>query len=284
MMSNFLIFAKQVLSAWSKDRVPSMSAALSYYTLFSLVPILLICIGFAGYIFGSEEAQGRILGGMSDMIGHTTGKQIRIMIENANKAETSLSAQIFGVMILIFGASGIFLEIQRGLNRIWEVVPNSHQSWMELLMKRFLSFTMVFGFAFFLLVSMLLGVFLTAVGDHIARYIGIDAIQIFLSRIFYFCIDMFLFAMIFKILPDLKIRWKEVWLGAVITTCLFNLGKYLLGLYLNYAKISSSFGIAAGSIVILLIWVYYMSQIFFIGAEITKIFSTRQRKWALPQM
>lgn len=119
MMSNFLIFTKQVLSAWSKDRVPSMSAALSYYTLFSLVPILLICIGFAGFIFGPEAAQGRILGTINDMIGHTTGKQIRIMIESANKTETS-STQVFGVMILIFGASGIFLEIQSGLNRIWK--------------------------------------------------------------------------------------------------------------------------------------------------------------------
>lgn len=277
MLKNFLTFAQEVVAAWSKDRIPSMSAALAYYTLFSLTPILLICIALVGIFFGPEAAQGKILDEIGSLVGQETGRQIQSMIETANKPVTAYLAQVFGVIMLIFGASGVFSEIQSGLNTIWEVKTRPDWTWFDLIKQRFLSFTIVLGLAFLLLVSLVLSVFFTAVSGYITQFIGIDYIEIIFSQLFAFLMDVFLFAMMFKLLPDVVIRWNEVWLGAIITTLLFNLGKFLLGIYLSQVKVSSAFG-AAGSIVILLIWVYYTAQIFFIGAAITKIISTKNRK------
>ncbi|MBA2711273.1 MAG: YihY/virulence factor BrkB family protein [Tatlockia sp.] len=277
MLNNFFTLCKEVIATWSKDRIPSMSAALAYYTLFSLTPILLICIALVGIFFGPEAAQGKIVNEIGSMVGQETGKQIQTMIETANKPVTAYVAQFFGVIMLIFGASGVFSEIQSGLNTIWEVKTNPDWTWFDLLKKRFLSFTIVLGLAFLLLVSLIMGVFFTAVSSYITQFIGLDVFDILFSQLFSFLMEVILFAMMFKILPDVAIKWNEVWLGAIITTLLFTLGKYLLGIYLSHINVSSAFG-AAGSVVILLVWMYYTAQIFFIGATITKLISTKNRE------
>ncbi len=277
MLQNFWVFSKEVVSAWAKNRVASLSAALAYYTLFSLTPILLICIALVGLFFGHEAAQGKILDEIGSMVGQETGKQIQTMIETASKPASAILAQLLGIIILIFGASGVFSEIQSGLNTIWEVKANPDWRWLDLIKQRFLSFTIVMGLAFLLLVSLVLDVIFTTLSTYLTNFIGISVFQIVFSQIFSFLLNVLLFSMMFKVLPDVYIRWKEVWLGAVITTLLFYLGKYLLAVYLSQVNIISAFG-AAGSLVALLIWIYYTAQIFFIGALITKIFSTRRRK------
>jgi membrane protein len=277
MLRNFWTFSKEVASVWSKDRIASLSAALAYYTLFSLTPILLICIALVGLFFGPEAAQGKILDEIGSLVGQETGRQIQAMIETASKPASAILAQLFGIVILIFGASGVFSEIQSGLNTIWEVKANPDWRWFDFIKQRFLSFTMVMGLAFLLLVSLILDLIFTTLGTYITNFIGLSVFQIVFSQILSFLLSVLLFAMMFKVLPDADIRWKEVWLGAIVTTFLFDLGKYLLAVYLSQVKIISAFG-AAGSLVALLIWIYYTAQIFFIGAVITKIFSTRRRK------
>lgn len=277
MWTNFWTFIKQIAAAWSEDKIPSMSAALAYYTLFSLTPILLICISIAGLFFGPEAAQGRLLNEIAGLVGQEAGKQIQAMIETANKPVTAFMAQLFGIIALIFGASGVFSEIQSGLNTIWHLKANPQWTWFTLIKQRFLSFTIVLGLAFLLLVSLIQTVFLTAISGYITISHYLNIFELVIPELFSFFMNVLLFAMIFKLLPDVVIKWKEVWLGAIITTILLALGKYLLGIYLSHVNLASAFG-AAGSLVILLIWVYYTAQIFFIGAVITKIVSTKNRK------
>ncbi len=277
MKNNVWKFIKQVFSSWSEDNVASMAAALAYYTLFALTPLLIIAISLSGLFLGPEAARGQIVDQISGLVGHETGKQIQQMIESANKPVTALFAQVLGLVMLIFGASGVFGEIQGGLNKIWGVKTNRKENWLALVKHRFLSFSMVLVVAFLLLISLLINVALTAFSDYANLYFSVDKFVLLLSFVFSFLITTLLFALFFKILPDAKIKWTDVWVGAFITSLLFSLGKFILGFYLYHTDVASVFG-AAGSLVMLLLWVYYASQIFFIGAEISKIIATRKRK------
>ncbi|MBI2786995.1 MAG: YihY/virulence factor BrkB family protein [Legionella longbeachae] len=266
-----LIWTKTLYNNWNKDRVASRAAALAYYTIFSLAPILLISISLAGTFFGEEEAKGQLLAQISSLLGTEIAFQIQGIINNAHPPASALFTRIISIFILIFSSSGVFSEIQEGLNTIWRVKSDPKQGWFHLIKRRFLSFAMVLVFAFLLLVSLIISAFLTFLSSHINYFQGNNIlIELFMSDIISFFIITILFAMIFKYLPDVRLPWKCVWSGALVTSLLFSLGKIGIGLYLHQVHIASVFG-AAGFLIVLLIWVYYSAQIFFIGAEITKI-------------
>lgn len=276
MWANFWTSTKKVLAAWSEDKVSRLSAALAYYTLFSIAPLLIICISLAGFFFGPEAARGQIVEQISGLVGPETGMQIQTMIQSANKPNTAIFAQIAGVVMLLLGASGVFGELQSGLNTIWGAKPDPKQGWWTVIKDRFLSFSMILVVAFLLLISLVLNALLTAFSDSVTGLIGIEALATTVSFIFSFLIVTLLFAMIYKILPYEEIAWEDVWQGALFASILFTIGKLLLGLYISQVEVSSTFG-AAGSLVVILIWAFYSAQILFIGAEITKIVFTNKR-------
>ncbi len=261
---------------WSEHRVPSLAAALAYYAVFSLASILLICISIAGTLLGDDAARGQILVQVSDIVGKPVALQVQEIIRNANQPTTAFFAKIISIITLFWSSSGVFSEIQGGLNTIWGVKSNPNRKWLALIKSRFLSFAMVLISAFLLLISLVLSALLASLSSRINYFIGTDIfLELVMSYFISFLIITLLFAMMFKHLPDVKLQWKNVWIGALITSLLFSLGKILIGFYLNQVHIASVFG-AAGSIIVLLIWVYYSAQIFFIGAEITKIYSTKK--------
>lgn len=276
------IMFKQLLTNFTKDRIASQSAALAYYTLFSLAPILLICISIVGVVFGEEAAQGQILAQIGGLIGHESALQIQLIIEGANKPDAALWAKIISVLVLVFSSSGVFSEIQAGLNFIWGVKADPTKGWLSVIKDRFFSFIMVLGAAFLLLISLILSAVLASFSDLISHFMGTNVLfELIISDVVSFFIVTLLFALMFKVLPDVKISWHEVWFGALFTSTLFSLGKILIGFYLNKFEVGSVFG-AAGSLIIILVWVYYSAQIFFIGAEITKLFSLQKGSKVIP--
>lgn len=273
MAITYWIIIKKIANAWSEDNVPRLSAALAYYTIFSITPLLIIGVALLGLFLGTEASRGHIVDYISGSIGHEAGLQIQNMIISASKPKSAKIAQLAGVIMLIVGATGVFRELKSGLNTIWGVKAPEKQSWADIIKNRVLSFLIVLGSVFLLLASLVLDIILS---DTISDIISHHAINLgftisTFSRFFSFLVITMLFAIMFKILPETTIKWRAVWLGAIITSILFNLGKFLLGIYLSFS-ITSIYG-ASGSLVVLLIWVYYTSQIFFIGAEISKVIS-----------
>lgn len=267
------VFFKKLIQAYSEDNISSLAAALAYYMIFSLAPILIICIALTGFFV--ESAEARIWEVTSGLVDPDAVLQIKTMVQQASKPFRSEFAHIMGIVLLMVGALGIFHEIQTGLNIIWGVKPDAERSWFYMIVQRLLSFAMVLVIAFLMLIFFLLSVTLTTVSTWLTDNYGLWAfVGLWLNDVLSFLITIVLFALMFKILPDIPLRWRQVWLGAAITTLLFFAGKYLLGLYLQYTQVASLFG-AAGSLIILLIWVYYSAQIFFIGAEITKLLALK---------
>jgi membrane protein len=267
---------KQAAADWSEDKASRLAAALAYYTIFSIAPLLLIAIAVAGMVFGEEAARGQIVGQIQELIGPQGAEAIQGMIANAgqNKGQGTV-ATLIGIALLLFGASGVFAALQDSLNTIWEVAPKPDQGIWATIRTRFLSFGMVLGIGFLLLVSLLLSAALTGAAKMVSGYIANnEALLQVLNLGVSFVVITLLFAALYKYLPDAKIRWKDVWIGAIVTSLLFGLGKYLIGLYLGHSSTSSTFG-AAGSLVVLLIWVYYSAQIFFFGAEFTQAYANR---------
>nr|WP_058463475.1 YihY/virulence factor BrkB family protein [Legionella cincinnatiensis] len=274
-MNGIFLWTKKLYSHCNEDNVTTRAAALAYYTLFSLVPILLISIYFAGTFFGEEVAKSQVLAVIKGLWGSEVALQIQKIINGVNYSSTTLFARIISTFILLFSSAGVFNEIQEGLNTIWKVKSNVNKGWFYLIKKRFLSFAMVFVFAFLLLVSLILSAFLALLSSHINYFLGTNVLmQLLISDLISFFILTLLFAMIFKYLPDVKLAWKHVWLGALVTSLLFSLGKIGIGIYLNQVRLVSVFG-AAGFLIVLLLWFYYSAQIFFIGAEISKIHSEK---------
>lgn len=258
-----------------EDKVPRLGAALAYYSVLSLAPLVLIAIAVVGLVFGREAAQGQLIDQVRGLVGPEGAEAIQAMIANAAKPRSGIMATLTGVAILLFGASGVFGELQDAMNTIWEVQPKPGRGVLGVLKDRFLSFTMVLGTGFLLLVSMILSAALAAFftfAAHLAPGLGI-ALQA-ANTLISFVVVVILFALIFKVLPDVKIAWRDVWVGAALTTLLFMLGKGLIGLYLGRSGVASAYG-AAGSLVALLIWVYYSAQILFFGAEFTKVYANR---------
>ena len=260
--------ATETYTEWSKDKVPRLGAALAYYTAFSLAPLLLIGISIAGLVLGREAAQGRVQDELAVLLGPQGAHTVQDMIASAWKPDTGRWSLVVGVVMLLFGASGVFGQLQDALNTIWEVQPDPQRGIWGTIRDRFFSFVMVLGTGFLLLVSLL---FSAAVGA-LAHRLGAAGPAV--SLIASLLLATGLFAAIFKVLPDAKVRWRDVWVGAAATAVLFAVGKELLGLYIGRSSVSSSYG-AAGSVLVLLLWVYYAAQILFLGAEFTQVWANR---------
>lgn len=258
---------------WSDDNAARLAAALSFYAAISIAPLLLVVIAVAGFVFGEDAARGAIMSQLEGLIGIDSAATVQSMVESAAKPRTGAFATIVGIVVLLFGASGVFGELQSAMNAIWEVQPRPGRTIWELVRQRFLSLTMVFGVAFLLMISLVVSAGLAALGGLlVGRVPGAPMLWQLLGHGVSFLVITLLFAMIFKVLPDVKLRYRDVWIGALFTSALFLIGKLLVGLYISKADVATTYG-AAGSVVVMLVWIYYSSQIFFFGAEFTQAFA-----------
>jgi membrane protein len=253
---------KRTVAKWNEDHAPQLGAALAYYSVFSLAPLLLISIAIAGTVFGQEAAQGQIIEQIEGLVGEASAKAIQSMIEEARRPALSTIATLIAIVMLIIGATGVFAQLQEALNTIWRVEQKPGEGIWKVLKDRFISFLAVLGTGFLLLISLVISAGLSAVGATL------QIINFSIS----FAVITFLFAMIYKLLPDTSIQWSDVWVGAGMTSLLFTIGKFLIGLYLGNSDVGIAYG-AAGSLVVILIWVYYASQIFLLGAEFTAVYA-----------
>jgi membrane protein len=266
---------KDTFSEWRADNASRLGAALAFYSLFSMAPLLIIVISIAGLVFGQEAAQGRVVAELQGLVGQDAARSIESIIENARSPASSIIAALAGILALLAGAAGVFGQLQDALNIIWEAPPRPARTVLKLIQDRFLSFTMLLGTGFLLLVSLIASAALAAMNDSLARLMAISTsvLQV-VNIIVSFAVVTLMFAMIFKLLPDVQIAWADVWIGAAATALLFTIGKFLIGLYLGKSSTASTYG-AAGSLVTVLLWVYYSAQILFLGAEFTQVYARR---------
>lgn len=271
-----LSLLKQTASEWMEDDAPTLGAALAYYTVFSLAPLMTIAIAIAGFFFGKEAAQGQIFDELRVLLGGEGGKAVEEMVQSAHAQPTAgVVATIISVIVLLFGASGVFGQLQASLNTIWGVKPKPGRGVLAMIQDRLLSFGFTLVVGFLLLVSLLLTAGIALVADWVGGLMpGSETLAQLLNVVFSLAMITLLFAMIFKFLPDAKIAWRDVWIGAFLTALLFTIGKFALGIYLGKSGVASSYG-AAGSLIVLLLWVYYSSQILFFGAEFTQVYANR---------
>ena len=276
-------FLKTTINEWVEAEPFQLAAALSYYTLFSLAPLLLIAIGVAGFVFGREAAQNQIVETLQGMIGQDSAQTVQEMIQTSNeKPQTGMLSTIIGFVALLFGAGGVVGQLQTSLNKMWEVTPKPGQGIWGFLRQRFFSFAMVLAIGFLLLVSLVVTAVLSSFTGMLSSLLGdatfiAHAVDILVS----FGFVTLLFALIYKYVPDVEIEWRDVWVGAALTAILFTIGKYLIGLYIGTSGVSSTFG-AAGSLITILVWVYYSSLIFFLGAEFTRVYATQYGSGVAP--
>ena len=268
--------SKAAVKAWVDDYAPSMGAALSYYMLFSLAPLLIIVIAVAGLVFGQEAAQGEIVAQLRGIMGEEGAVAVEGLLKAAREPAKGVVATIVGIAILILGATGIFAELQSALDRIWRVPASKEESGIwHLLRTRLLSFGLVLGLGFLLMVSLVVSAALAALGKWWGGWFaGWDVLLEILNFAVSLAIFTLLFALIYKMMPRARIPWRDVWTGAAVTALLFTLGKVLIGLYLGKSSLASGFG-AAGSLVVLIAWVYYSAQIFLFGAEYTWVYANQ---------
>ena len=270
---DILSLAKDSFKDWSEDKAPRLGAALAYYTIFSIGPLLLITIAIASRVF--SDAKQQIVGTVATVVGKEGGDVISQTIDNANKGGANIFATIIGIITLLLGASGVFGQLKDALNTIWEVQPKPNQGLLATLKDRFLSFTMVLGTGFLLLVSLVINAAAAALAIFLKSFLpGGDILGQIVTLIITFGVITVVFALLFKYLPDVEIAWSDVWIGAAISALLFGLGQFALGLYLRFGNVGSAFG-AAGSLVVVLVWIYYSAQIFLLGAEFTQVYTNK---------
>ena len=273
---------KETFQEWQDDKSSRLAAALAYYTVFSLAPLLIIAIAIAGAIFGEEAAKGELVGQIQGLVGDSGAEVIQGAINNANKPDTGNIASIISIVVLLFGASGVFAQLQDALNTVWEVESDPKLGIWGFIRKRILSFGAVLGIGFLLLVSLVVSAALSGLSNYMSDLIpGVDLLWRLLNLVVSFIVITFLFALMYKYLPDVKIKWSDVWIGAAITSVLFAIGKYALGLYLGRSSFGSVYG-AAGSLMVLLAWIYYAAQILFFGAEFTQVYARRYGSQIVP--
>ena len=265
-----LSIGKQSVKAWSDDHIPLHGAALAFYSVLSIGPVLLIIMSVAGLVLGHDAASGYLIGQMRRLIGEQGAGAIEDILLHSRSPAKSLLATAIGVGTLLFSASGFFGQLQQALNTIWKV-PGGRAGMFDVVMKRLLSFGLIAGICLLLLFSLVVSAGIEAFTAAFNGYLP-DIVLPVTNFVVSLGVTTLLFAMTFRILPDVDIRWRDVWVGAVITALLFAFGKYLIGLYLGRSAFASTYG-AAGSLIALLTWVYYSSQIFFFGAEFTKVYA-----------
>jgi membrane protein len=267
-------FIKDVFEKFIDDKAPKLGAALSFYTLFSLAPLLIIAISVAGSIFGRRAARGEIVEQIKSLIGEEGARVVQTALRNAHLGHESGVALIISVATLVIGSTIVFVDLQESLDMVWKVKPKPGRGMIKGLLKdRIRSFAVVIGTGFLLLVSLIVSAVISAINNYVSeQFFELPVYYLQISNLFVSLFIIFLlFMMLFKFLPDVDIKWKHVWVGALVTAVLFVFGKYLIGLYLGTSTLSSTYG-AAGSLVIVLLWVYYSTQILFLGAEFTQVY------------
>lgn len=274
---------KEAFKEWNSGEPWRQSAVVAYYAIFSLPALLIITITIAGSIFGEQAVQGRLSTEVGDMIGPSAAEEIETMISNAYQQQSSVMATIIGIATLIFGATGVFYQLQQSLNNVWEVEPKEDAGFKKIIKDRVSSFGIVLVIGFLLLISLMLTTVLSVLSDFIKENLPDYLLYVFFIANFIvsFGIITLLFAMIYKILPDVDIEWKTVWVGAVVTAFLFLIGKFGLGIYFSKANPASAYG-AAGSLILILLWTSYSCLILFFGAEFTQVYARRYGHWITP--
>jgi membrane protein len=271
-----LFLIRDAAKEWSKDKAPRLGAALSYYTVFAIAPVLLLAISVAGLVLGTDAAQGRILDELRGLFGPETARMIQEALAKSAERKSGILGTVVGVATLILGSTAVMIELEAALNAVWKVAPKPGQGLKGVLRTRLLSLGLVLSIGFLLLVSLVTSAALAALGSQLERFTfpGAAILGQVLNNLLSLALIAVFFALIFKYLPDAKITWRDVWVGALITSALFHVGKIAIGVYLGRATIASTFG-AAGSLAVLLVWVYYSAQIVLYGAEITRLFAER---------
>jgi membrane protein len=270
-LNELWLLTKQAVNGWLEDRAASMGAALAYYTAFSMAPLLIIAITVAGFFFGRDAAQEAMIGQLQGLLGNGGAAAINDVLKSTSNLGSGV-ALIVGIGALVLGATTAFVELQDDLDRIWKAEPRVGSGIVNLIWSRLLSFGMVLFIGFLLAVSLALSAGVAALGN--ALFARVEILLHVITFVSSFAVVTLLFAMIYRVLPNADIDWKDVWVGAAITALLFEIGKFLIGLYIGKSSVGSSFG-AAGPFVVLMLWIYYSTQIFLLGAEFTFAYATR---------
>jgi membrane protein len=271
----FVDLARQSLTAWVDDGAGSMGAALAFYTLFSMAPLLLLAIAIAGLVIGSDTARDLLMNQLADLLGEQGAQAVKSILDAEDKKGESIAAALVSLATLALGATTVFAELKRDLDKIWRYEPPKTRGWLTMFTSRLAAFGMILVIGFLLMVSLVVSAAVTAFGSMWAAGLPGSALLIrALEFLGSFLVITGLFAMIYKILPSVRIAWRDVWVGAAVTSLLFWIGKYLIGLYLGKSAVASPFG-AAGTLVVVILWVYYSAQIFFLGAEFTRAYALR---------
>jgi membrane protein len=282
--SKIFLILKQVFKEFSADNILKYSASLAYYTVFSIAPFLVILTSAFGLLFGKEAIQGQIYQQLNKMVGSKAAIQIQDMIKNVHLAGDNFVGTVISIIILVIGATSIFGEIQDSINKIWGLRIKPKKAWWKLIVTRLLSFSLILILGFLMIASLVLNTLISAFGALIGRYfdnISVYFIQ-FSDVLLSLLVSSFLFSMIFKVLPDAKVKWRDVLFGGFITAVFFTLGKLGIGFYLGKSNITSLYG-AAGSIIIFMVWVYYSAIILYLGAEFTKVYAKLYGERILPK-
>lgn len=274
LLKNAWPILKACFNSFLDDKVLKLSAALAYYTVFSIGPLLLIVISLCSLLYGRDAVEGHIYGTLERFTGHDTASQLQQIIKNAAIIGKGVIAAIVGGITLLIGATSVFAEMQESIDMIWDVKPKPKKSWLKYLQNRFLSVSVIIGLGFLLLVSLAVSSLIDGLGDHLKHiFPGVTVIVFYIfNAIFSFLIITLLFAIIFKVLPDVRIKWKDVLAGSVMTAFLFMLGKFGISFYIGKSHIGTTYG-TAGALIVILLWVYYSSIILYFGAEFTKAFA-----------
>jgi membrane protein len=287
LLKNIPKLVKLTYQGWKEDNGSRLAAALTYYTVFSLAPMLIIAIAVAGLIWQRQAVQDQVLNQMQGLIGEQGKTFISGLLDSASKPAQGIFATIIGIVTLIFGALGVFNELHNSLNTIWDVpekkITGMWNSIKEVVINRFLSFTMVLGVGFMLLVSLVISTGITALGNWVGTFLPFQELILqIINLIISIGVLTLFFGLIFKLLPDADVAWRDVWVGAFVTAVLFSIGKTLIGLYLGSSAVGTTFG-AAGSLVLLLLWIYYSAQILFFGAEFTQVYANTLGSRIVPE-
>lgn len=271
----WFVLARETLAEFFDDRAPMLGASVAYYTLFSLAPLLVIALAIAGFFFGQEASSGQLASTLAGLLGPQGAQAVQDMVAHARRPGAGILATLLGVAALVFGAGGVFGQLQVAMDTIWDVRRRKGRGVKGFVKDRFFSFAMVLGVGFLLLVSLLVTAVLSATGQLLRGSLpGGDALWMVLNFLISLAILSLLFALLFKVVPDVEVAWRDVLLGGFLTAVLFTVGKSLIGLYLGRGAIGSAYG-AAGSLVVVLVWIYYSAQIFFLGAEFTQVYANR---------
>lgn len=267
---------KSAYKGFSDDKVPKLGGSLAYFTLFSLGPMLLVVIFFAGIFLGKQMIEGSLNTQMTQLIGAEAAQQLQQIIKSASTSKGSGVAALVGIVTLLLGATSVFTEIQDSINTIWRLKLKPKQGMMRLLKSRLLAFGIIGGIGFLLLVSLIASAFVEGLGENLEKLIPGIGIRVFywINQALTLAVASLLFALIFKVLPAARIRWRDVWPGALLTALLFILGRFAISFYISKSDFGNTYG-AAGSLVVLLVWIYYSSLILYFGAEFTKAYSNK---------